>query len=233
MLIGMKLSRVINDIGSKSKFIVTIDGHLIEQVEYTKFLSVFVDAKLDMDHIALKISKGLGAMGRARNILPRNALLMLYFTMIYPYLNYCNIIWGSANSSTLHKLVCLQNRAMRLITRSKFRVSCDPLFVSLRLLKLSDINRLQTAQFMFRYKHHHLPISCMRYVTVAVSHRFHDTRKAFYFIMEGFRTVIRENSVSIRGPRLLDSLTREIQDSPSIGQFKHQLINMFIDSYKR
>ena len=168
-------------------------------------------------------------MGRSRKILPRNVLLMLYYTMVYPYLNYCNLIWGSANCSTLHKLGCLQNRAIRLITDSKSRVSCGPLFVQLRLLKLSDINTFQTAQFMYKFKYHHLPISCMRYVTVAVGHRFHETRKVFYFNMESFRTVIRERSISIRGPRVWDSLPSEIQDSPSIGSFKRQLINWLID----
>ena len=80
--------------------------------------------KKHFDHIAHKISKGLGAMGRVRNIVPNNVLLMIYHSLIYPYITYCNIVW--ANATSLHKLVILQNRAVRLISRANFRSSCDP-----------------------------------------------------------------------------------------------------------
>ena len=147
------------------KFSVSIDGLLLEQVEYTKFLGIYIDAKLNwkkhIEYIAMKISRGLGALGRVRNILPQNALLMLYNSMIYPYLIYCNIVWGTASTSTLQRLVVLQNRAVRLITRSKFRSSCNPLFVRLKILKLLDINKFQTALFMFKIKHHLLPLACL------------------------------------------------------------------------
>src|SRR5438876_4924870 len=101
---------------------LTIDGNVLERVEDTKFLGVYIDAKLNwkrhVSHVSLKIAKGLGAMRRAQNILPQNILLMLYHTMIYPYLTYCNIVWGSACSSVLYKLTCLQKRAVRLVTHS-------------------------------------------------------------------------------------------------------------------
>src|SRR5271163_3285410 len=115
----------------------------------------------NIEYIAMKISKGLGALGRVRNILPQNALLMLYNTMVYPYLTYCNIVWGTASASTLQRLVVLQNRAVRLVTRSTFRSSCHPLFVCLNILKLSDINKFQIALFMYKMKHHLLPLSCL------------------------------------------------------------------------
>ena len=88
---------------------VSIDGQAVERVEYTKFLGVFIDEKLNwkkhIEHIASKISKGIGAMGRVRNIVPNKALLMLYYALVYPYLTYCNIVWGSACISSLTKLV--------------------------------------------------------------------------------------------------------------------------------
>ena len=90
---------------------VSIDGQLLERVEYTKFLGVYIDEKLTwkkhIEHVASKISKGLGAMGRIRNIVPSKSLLMLYHALVYPYLTYCNIVWGTACASVLAKLVSL------------------------------------------------------------------------------------------------------------------------------
>jgi hypothetical protein len=187
--------------------------------------------KIHINHLAVKIAKGLGAIGRVRNVVPNSVLLMLYHTMIYPYLTYCNLIWGSASASTLNRLVCLQNRAIRLVTRANFRSSCNPLFARSRLLKLCDIIKFQTAQFMFKVKHCLLPLTCMGYVTVSESKRSHDTRKSSYFVIEGCRTAIREKSLNIFGPRLWDSLPDQIKDSVNLGSLKRSLMDFFVSKY--
>ena len=45
--------------------------------------------------------------------------------------------------TSLHKLVILQNRAVRLISRANFRSSCDPLYARFKLLKVGDILKYQ------------------------------------------------------------------------------------------
>ena len=214
---------------------VLIDGLRIERVQCTKFLGVFIDEKLNwkkhIEHIASKISKGLGAMGRVRNIVPVKALLMLYHALIYPYLTYCNIVWGSTCTSSLSKLISLQNRAVRLITRSSFKSSCNPLYANNNFLKLNDIVKFQAAQFMFKIKHNLLPMSCMSFITVSNTERSHNTRKVSYFVFEGCRTVAREGSISYYGPRLWDSLPRDIQESNGIAIFKRLLLIYLCSSY--
>ena len=152
--------------------------------------------------------------------------------MMYPYLTYCNIVWGTASASTLQRLVVLQNRAVRLVTRSKFRSFCNPLFIRLNILKLFDINIFQVAVFMFKVKYHLLPLSCMRYITVVNTQRSYITRQSTYFNMVGYRTVMRENSLSIQGPRLWNLLPKFIQDVCSLAVFKHEIVIFFINAYK-
>ena len=57
-------------------FKLFIDGNALEQVDNTKFLGIYIDSKLSwsihIDHIAFKISEGIGIMGRLRGILPSN-----------------------------------------------------------------------------------------------------------------------------------------------------------------
>ena len=214
---------------------VSIDGILLQRVVSTKFLGIFVDEKLNwkthIDHVAVKIAKGLGAIGRVRNIVPNSVLFTLYQAMIYPYLAYCSIIWGSASAVSLNRLVVLQNRAVRLVTRANFRSSSNPLFARSKLLKLCDIMKFQTAQFMFKVKFNLLPLSCMRYVTVSDSKRAHDTRQNSYFVIEGCRTVIRENSINVFGPRLWDSLPDEVNFVVNLISLKRTLLEFFCNSY--
>ena len=87
------------------KLLISIDGTVLDQFERTKFLGVFVDEQANWNtHIACvstKISRGLGALARVRHILPRKSMLMLYYTLIYPHLSYCCIVWGCAADTNL------------------------------------------------------------------------------------------------------------------------------------
>jgi hypothetical protein len=93
-----------------------LDDYALERVSSTKFLGVFVDEKLKwnihVNYVANKISKGLGMMGRVRNIVPFDVLRVLYHSLIYPCLMYCCIIWGGAAASTLYRLT-VQGRSQR------------------------------------------------------------------------------------------------------------------------
>ena len=71
----------------------------------------------------------------------------------------------------------------------------------------------------------------MHYVTVSNAQRYYETRKKSYFNSESCRTGTRENSISVRGPRLWDTLPIEIQNSPTVGLLKRSLIILYINSY--
>ena len=67
-----------------------------------------------------KIRRNIGVLKRLRNVIPRNALIILYKTPIEPHLRYCNIVGGGGggycNETLIQVLQDLQNRASRVIT---------------------------------------------------------------------------------------------------------------------
>ena len=211
-----------------------IDGYVLEQTDCTKFLGVFIDSKLNwsnhINHISLKISKGLGIICRFRNVMPHHILLALYYTLIYPYLNYCNIIWGCAKASILHKLIILQKRAVRIITSSPYLSESSPLFRRLRLIKITDIHKLQVALFMHKIKFQLLPVSCLQYFKLN-THRVYATRQKYYFDIATFRINIRERSIAINGPRLWHSLSNNLQDCTSLNTLKRLIVESFLNVY--
>ena len=93
---------------------IRIDGHHIDEVHKTKFLGVFIDNKLNWkDHVSYligKISKGIGMVIKARQYFIKNGLIVLYYSFIYPYLIYCNHIWGCTYKNYPKKIVTLQNK---------------------------------------------------------------------------------------------------------------------------
>lgn len=84
----------------KPVFAFKIDGESSDEVEKTKFLGVIIDSKLNWkDHFSFvcqKIGRGIGVLIKARRLLHRDTLKNLYYSFVYPYLIYCNQVWGSA-----------------------------------------------------------------------------------------------------------------------------------------
>ena len=82
---------------------------------------------------------------------------MLYYTLIYPYITYCNSTWSSTYVSNLNRIYYLQKRAVRAVTNSDYRAHTAPLFSKLKILDIFQINTLDIAKFMFRYHNNLLP----------------------------------------------------------------------------
>ena len=59
---------------------------------------------------------------------------------IYPYLTYCNIVWGSNYCTRLKSLHKVQKKIVRLMTFSKFNESTKPIFKELKILDLFELN---------------------------------------------------------------------------------------------
>ena len=154
----------------------------------------------------------------------------LCFSLIYPYLIYCCIIWGSASVTALHKLEVLQNRAVRIITRSRLRASANSIYKQLNLLKLYDVRQLQIVLFMCKCKYVILPESCMKCSTINFLHSY-NMCNVHYFAAQPFRTSIREHSISVEGPRVWDSLPVPLQASESIETLKRNVTKHFISLY--
>ncbi len=64
---------------------------------------------------------------------------MIYNSLVYPYLSYGIVIWGSAYKIHLDKLRIQQKKIIRRIHGAEYDAHSEPLFKSLKLLKLDDI----------------------------------------------------------------------------------------------
>jgi hypothetical protein len=102
---------------------IKIDNVVTEQVNKTKFLGVILNSKLTWDDhiktISNKISKNIGILYRICHNIPQLTLINLYYTLINPYYEYCNIVWATNNSTAIQSLCRGQKRAMRAIVFAK------------------------------------------------------------------------------------------------------------------
>ena len=202
---------------------ISINEQRIEQVKETVFLGVVLDEHLTwkphISQVALKISKSIGVINRARCFLPKPCLKTLYYCLAYPYLHYCFIVWGSTYKTNLCRLVSLQKRVIRIISKSTFDSHSDPIFKELELLKLFDISQLELGKLMFSFNHSFLPPKFNDYFSLNKPVHNYATRYANDFHLPFCRTNLRKFSVSFQGPTYYNSLENDIKESNSLLSF--------------
>ena len=182
---------------------IKIDGHSIAEVQDTKFLGVYIDNKLNwkkhISYLASKISKGIGMIIKARHYLNKNGLIALYYSFVYPYLIYCNHIWGCTYKSNLKRLITLQNKIVRIITSSKPRDSAQPLYEQLGIVKLSDINKYLIGRFMFRYCKGQLPRLFDSFFCRNNDFHQHNTRISDHYHIPSVKSDLSKTGIKYRG----------------------------------
>jgi len=206
---------------------IFIDGLPLDKKDHTKFLGIIIDKHLTWnDHtinVSSQIAKGTGILYRLRHILPQKSLLILYNTLILPYISYCNIAWGNCSKTNLDHILRLQKKAVRLCTKSAHLTHTDPLFHQLKVLKIYDINVLQTAIFVFRYTNNLLPQVFNNFFSFNRDVHSYPTRNRDNIHLNNPRILLAHKSLKHHGPDIWNALPLYVKDSPFLKPFKRKI----------
>ena len=122
---------------------IKIRGEIINQVENIKFLGIILDERLSwkehVRYISTKLAKSIGILGKAKKYICKKLLLSLYYSFIYPHLNYVVPVWGNCAQIHLKSVVKMQKKAVRFIDSAPSYTSTEPLFNKYLLLSLEKI----------------------------------------------------------------------------------------------
>ena len=197
---------------------LNINGFTIERQSSIKLLGVWIDENLTWrDHIHTvenKIAKNIGFLYQGKHYLDDNCLKQIYFAYIHANLNYANIAWASTHKTKLKKVQSKQKHALRIIfNRSKTSPS-EPLFLSLNVLNVYQINIFKSVQFMHKIKNKKVSHIFLKLFEVPC----HD-----YPINFSLRTFLKTTrfAISARGPLLWNNcLSKEEKEIDNFLLFK-------------
>ena len=218
---------------------IIINGCRISEVDSTKFLGVFIDSNLTwqphIDYISTKISKNIGIITKARRLFDNETLLTLYYSFIFPYLNYCIHLWGSTFQAYLSKLEILQKKIVRIVAGAKKRIIKDnikipantaPLFVNLKILTLKNLYEYNIAFLMYKYHHGWLP--CVLNIFKRNNEKYgYCTRHAEYLEVPSYSTELGVRSFKFQAVRIWNNVYKFLKVDIKIGTFKKHL-KMFL-----
>ena len=89
----------------------------------------------------------------------RPPYMSLYYSLVYPYLTYCNMAWSSTYCSNLNCIYLLQKRIVRLLAKADYLANTASLFCQLRRLDIFSIHSFSIAIFMYLSHHSFLPVT--------------------------------------------------------------------------
>ena len=204
-------------------------------VDHVKYLGVIIDSKLTwqqhINYLTVKISRSLYMLSKLKYTLNTKTLLTLYYTLIYPYYNYCCTVWGTAAECHLNRLKLFQKRAVRIIQKQNYLAHTEPIFKDLHILKLKQIINKSILLFMFKYKNSLLPVACENLVDInnktndvnSQNLNRYNLRHSEDFKIPRFRTNLRQKSIKIIGAKQWQQIDSEIKTITSLSLFKTKL----------
>jgi hypothetical protein len=126
-----------------------------------KFLGVLFDDdlsfKMHIQNLKSKLSKALYLLRTSKNILPKESLTLLYYSVFHSHLIYAINIWSTAPPSAVNSIFKLQKKAIRILTNSKYNAHTEPLFKHLEILTVPDLISFFQYQFVHRYVNNKVP----------------------------------------------------------------------------
>ena len=178
------------------------------------------------------MARSVGILSKLRYLFPSSALLLLYYSLIHPHLLFSLPLWGNANQSYLNRLQRLQNKAIKIITDSKLRMSSNPQYYKLGILKLPELYTLEIAKLMHQYSHHNLPQPFSTFFTPvsSVHERFSRAKTENKLYIPKFSTARSQKSFKYQGAKIWNSIPTEIKQL-TFHKFKIENKKKLLESY--
>ncbi len=177
-----------------------------------------------------KIKRRIGVLSKIRYFADINTLIKLYYALIYPFITYGIIAWGSTYPTSLNFLYVLQKKAVRIITFSKFDSHSSPIFKILNIIKLTRTDLFTLSIIIFISYHHDKlpPVFHDLFVPVKKIHSYtyiYNTRLASKesYSLPKTRTNFGIFNIRYQGPKIWNSLGED-HKKLSVSQLKTKLI---------
>ena len=185
-----------------------------------------------MQSISIKIKRSVVILSKLRYYVNLDILINLYYLLIYPFLIYGLVVWGSTHHTNTDPLLILQKRALRIMIFSKFDEHSSPLFKQTNILKLFDLIKFQISIFMYKFYNNQLPFVFDSYFLSSKEVHHYNTRFSSRHTYEipNVRTNYGIFNIKFAGANVWNSLDAELK-TLSTKTFKARLKKKFVSNY--
>ena len=208
--------------------VLTFDNSPVTKTTHHKHLGLILDEKLNFkEHLKEKMSKaykGIAALRKLQNIIPRNSLLTIYKSFICSHLDYSDIIYHQPNNGSFcQKIESIQYQAALAITGAIHGTSQTKLYKILGIEAMKLRQWFKRLCYFFNIQSSGLP-QYLNYLIPKLSLRY-STR---FSPLPNFkvRTELFRNSFFPYTVNEWNNLDNIIKSSESYSMFKEKMLNL-------
>lgn len=223
-----KNKRVPNDLQH-----IKIDDIVIDRVNVTKYLGLYLDEYLTWDVHVTKLCKSLmryfGIFKNLRDSITNSVARQLYHAFIYSRIDYGVQVYGSCSNKLLSKIQILSNKLLKFLLKRHPRTPTNHLYNELKILKVTDIFEVNVLAFVKKCLYGQCPTIFQNYYTYQ-QHNYPSREPKLY--IHRHRTNLAANSLKIKGASLWNNLDTEIKGKAALKSFKRILKVHYLSKYR-
>ena len=186
--------------------------------------------------IANKISRNNGLLNRVKHLLPPSSLKLLYHSFIQPHIQYALPAWGGCSAQNKKRIINIQKRAIRTITKSYYSAHTEPRMKKLGLLKFEDLYNLQSTLLAHDCFYDNAPKNIKSLIKVAQNTN-HNLRNQVSNPLDlkvpNLKSRAGSHSFSQVGSSSWNKVSSEFRAINQKGRFKRAIKNSILESYER
>ena len=204
-----------------------LDGEFLKFSQTCTFLGVQIDKNVSFsDHIFAvnkKLSKNTGILYRIRDSLTEEGKLNYYYSLLYPYMSYGVIVWGSTFKTHLEPLVRQHKRIIKIMSHRNgdSEENIDEICSRLNILKFIDIYNYFTVIYVFN------KMKEGRYLPI---HDLHLRNQGLAVpVYQSLTTT--QHSIDFCGPHIFNKLPQNIRNLKNLNTFKRMVKQHYLSQY--
>ena len=201
-------------------------------IKQAKYLEVMVDQHFlnwieQISTIKKKVSRGIGMLKYSKKYLPLLTIQSMYKSLVEPHFRYCCPVWGSCGTTAINELQKLQNRAVRIVTNSRYDSSAKPIIKKLGWLTVSENIQMETLSMVYKSINDLAPT----YLTEMSSRLSDRSKRELRNTRSDLEIPMRKSAngqkcFSYKGATMWNCLSLESKLSPTLKTFKKSIANL-------
>ena len=211
---------------------IDVDGIRIERSYSVKYLGVTIDEKLlwheHVDNLCKSLIKYFGIFNKIKYFVTQKIARQIYFAFIFSRINYAIELYGTCSGHILSKVQTIQSKLLKLLLCRPILTPTDALHKDLRVLKVSDLYKVNILVFVNKCLMGLCPDIFMEYYTHKVS--AYNLRNTDLYIPR-CRTKLGSLSAKVVGAKLWNDMSPTISAHFYKKNFKKHLLSNIISGY--
>ena len=205
---------------------VYYNNEKVEEVSVFKYLGIMLDRNLTFDqhvkYLKRKVLIKMKTLARIRDSISQGLALYLYKSLIVPDFDYADQVYDAMSNQNAEALQIMQNKCLRICTKSDQRCNVAELHKVSGMLFLSDRRKNHCCNTVYRGLNNESSAGLNRMFSVARNESDRSMRSADNMVLTVAPTRLRKTSGNLRtrGAKYYNELPLNVKQAKSYDSFK-------------